>query len=174
MRIETAQEFTMLEILTLGEVTITPNILGFLKKATYCLTFERLGGKMTLYGNDGGPTEILLTATNVHPETARQLASMLGLPPRESSAPIKLWGIKVHFFRLHFDDSDAARALYAALVENKVPHEVIYHAPELSLHYDGKKYSTKQTSLTQMLLLIKAAITETKHPVEPEKQFIIS
>jgi hypothetical protein len=170
----THTESFMLETLSLGTITITPSILGFLKKATYCLTHERIGGEMTLYGNDGSLTEILLTASNVQLETARRLACMLGLPPHETSKPISMWGVKVHFFRLHFDDSDAARELYAALVENAVPHEVIYHAQTLYLEYDGKKYVSGHTPIASMLLLINAASTKTERPIPPEKRFSIS
>ena len=162
-----------MEIVQLGETAFTPHILGFLKKASYFMNFDARTATITLYGNDGYATVPLLTATQTTLDNARKLATMLGLPPHGDMKTPTMWGKKVHFFILHYNDTEGARTLYNALVDNGVSHDVIYHSDKLLLEYDGKHYDADRWTISQLVGIIKSAALKSAEAKPAPQKFII-
>lgn len=148
--------------LLLENVTLTPSFVHFLKKASYCLSYDTSNATILLYGNDGGVSTTLLTITSVPYAVARSLAALLGLPPAGESRVPTLWGRKVIFFKLHFNDTEGARTLYEALNDLKVPHEVVYGSRALILEFDDRRYNAETYTVSQMQEFIGRAAAQMK------------
>ncbi len=175
MEIDDEATMPSIKKLRLGSTHVHPNILDFLKAATYFLIYDTERRTMKLIGNDGGLSKILFECSDIMKDEAFALAEALSLPLSKKPSkehPECYFGTRVPFVRLYHNGSTAAESLYNALVRARLPHAVVYGALRIEIHYEESVYKTPECSVERMRKIIDDIANIEMKP-DDEKPFSI-